>query len=113
MAHEYLAWAGSVLILVHAGIHFNARLPWLATYMLLITVASGLVGKYLLRAASRSLEEQQLELVAQLAPRQVQVRNHERRGAAALHGGGLFLQRPFSLFGTRIAPLGTVAGRCG
>ena len=64
MAHEYLAWAGSVLILVHAGIHFNARLPWLATYMLLITVASGLVGKYLLRAASRSLEEQQLELVA-------------------------------------------------
>ena len=64
MAHEYLAWAGSVMILVHAGIHFNARLPWLATYMLLITVASGLVGKYLLKNASGSLEEHRRELIA-------------------------------------------------
>ncbi len=64
MAHEYLAWAGSVMILVHAGIHFNARLPWLATYMLLISVASGLVGKYLLKIASGSLEERRRELVA-------------------------------------------------
>jgi len=28
--HEYLAWLGSLLILVHAGIHFNAILGWLA-----------------------------------------------------------------------------------
>jgi len=62
--HEYLAWTGSVMILVHAGIHFNARLPWLATYMLLISVASGLVGKYLLKIASGSLEERRRELVA-------------------------------------------------
>ena len=62
--HEYLAWAGSVMILVHAGIHFNARLPWLATYMLLISVASGLVGKYLLKSASGSLEERRQELIA-------------------------------------------------
>ena len=64
MAHEYLAWAGSVMILVHAGIHFNARLPWLATYMLLITVASGLVGKHLLRNASTNLEVRRDLLVA-------------------------------------------------
>lgn len=62
--HEYLAWAGSVMILVHAGIHFNARLPWLATYMLLISVASGLVGKYLLKKASGSLEVRRQELIA-------------------------------------------------
>ena len=28
--HEYMAWAGSLLVLVHAGIHFNAVLAWLA-----------------------------------------------------------------------------------
>jgi hypothetical protein len=53
--HEYLAWAGSVLILVHAGIHYNAHLPWLAVGMLLINVASGLVGKFLLKDANESL----------------------------------------------------------
>ena len=53
--HEYLAWSGSIMLLVHAGIHFNALLPWLAILMLLIAVASGLVGKYLLKKASESL----------------------------------------------------------
>jgi hypothetical protein len=54
-AHEYMAWAGSIMILVHAGIHFNAILPWLAVLMLLINVASGLVGKYLLKSANETL----------------------------------------------------------
>jgi len=40
---------------VHAGIHFNAILPWLAVVMLLINVASGLVGKFLLRRSMESL----------------------------------------------------------
>ncbi|MBP6185859.1 MAG: hypothetical protein KA479_13030 [Saprospiraceae bacterium] len=57
LLHEYLAWIGSVMLLVHAGIHFNAILPWLAVYMLLINVASGFVGKYLLKNASQSLSE--------------------------------------------------------
>ncbi len=57
LLHEYLAWIGAVLLLVHAGIHFNAILPWLAVYMLLINVASGFVGKYLLRNANQSLAE--------------------------------------------------------
>ncbi|MBK6771367.1 MAG: hypothetical protein IPG78_04360 [Ignavibacteria bacterium] len=61
--HEYLAWTGSVLILVHAGIHFNAVLPWLAVLMMLITVASGLVGKYLLKKANESLKGRRKELV--------------------------------------------------
>ncbi len=60
--HEYLAWAGSILILVHAGIHFNAILPWLAVLMLLIAVASGLIGKYLLKKANESLKDKRKEL---------------------------------------------------
>lgn len=62
--HEYLAWAGSVLILVHAGVHFNAILPWLAILMLLMNVASGLVGKFLLKNASVELSLERQELVA-------------------------------------------------
>ncbi len=61
--HEYLAWIGSVLILVHAGIHFNAILPWLAILMLLINVASGLVGKFLIRNASITLSSKKQELI--------------------------------------------------
>ncbi|MBK7410709.1 MAG: hypothetical protein IPJ40_23240 [Saprospirales bacterium] len=54
--HEYVAWGGSILLLVHAGIHFNAILPWLAVVMLLINVASGLIGKFLLRRSLESLK---------------------------------------------------------
>ncbi len=49
--HERMAWAGSLLILVHAGIHFNAWLGWMAVWAMLLNVASGLTGKYLLRRA--------------------------------------------------------------
>lgn len=35
--HEYMASAGSLLVLVHAGIHFNAVLAWLATAHLVAT----------------------------------------------------------------------------
>lgn len=64
LQHEYFAWAGSVMLLVHAGIHFNALLPWLAILMLLIVVASGLVGKFLLKIASESLKDKREELIA-------------------------------------------------
>jgi hypothetical protein len=63
-AHEYLSWAGSILILIHAGIHFNAILPWLAILMLLIVVASGLTGKYLLKKANETLKEKRKDLLA-------------------------------------------------
>ncbi len=63
LAHEYMAWGGSILILVHAGIHFNALLPWLAILMLLIAVASGLVGKFLLKKANETYKEKLKALV--------------------------------------------------
>jgi hypothetical protein len=54
--HEWMAWAGSLLVLVHAGIHFNAILAWLAVWAMLINVASGLTGKYLLARSRRRME---------------------------------------------------------
>ena len=53
--HERLAWVGSLLILVHAGIHFNAVLAWLAVAAMLINVASGLTGKYLMGPSRKRL----------------------------------------------------------
>lgn len=62
--HEYLSWIGSIILLVHAGIHFNAILPWLAVLMLLITVASGLVGKFLLKKSNENLKQKKQLLIA-------------------------------------------------
>lgn len=55
--HEAMAWLGSLLVLVHAGIHFNAILGWLAVLAMLINVGSGLTGKYLLDRSRRALAE--------------------------------------------------------
>lgn len=55
--HERMAWAGSLLVLVHAGIHFNAVLAWAALLAMLVNVASGLTGKYLLTRARLRLQE--------------------------------------------------------
>jgi len=57
--HEWLAWLGSLLVLVHAGIHFNAILGWLAVWAMLINVGSGLTGKFLLDRSRRRLQEAQ------------------------------------------------------
>ena len=46
--HEFGTWLGSLMVLIHAGIHFNAILPWLATVAMGVNVVSGLVGKMLL-----------------------------------------------------------------
>ncbi|MEI6162571.1 MAG: hypothetical protein WCP77_22295 [Roseococcus sp.] len=59
-AHEWMAWAGSLLLLVHGGIHFNAILAWLAVWAMLITVGSGLTGKYLLARSRRRMETSRL-----------------------------------------------------
>lgn len=53
--HETLGWLGALLVLVHAGIHVHAILPWLATAAMLAVVASGFVGKLLVRRASEAL----------------------------------------------------------
>ena len=60
--HERLAWLGSLLVLVHAGVHFNAILGWLAVWAMLVNVGSGLTGKFLLARARKRLEEARLSL---------------------------------------------------
>jgi len=55
--HERMAWAGSLLVLVHAGVHFNALLGWLAVLAMMINVGSGLTGKFLLERSRRRLAE--------------------------------------------------------
>ena len=51
--HEISAWLGSLMVLLHAGIHFNAILPWMATVAMGINVISGMVGKLLLDRSRR------------------------------------------------------------
>ena len=55
--HETLTWIGALLILVHAGIHIYAILPWLALTAMMINVISGMTGKYLLDRSRRFLAE--------------------------------------------------------
>lgn len=54
--HEFTAWLGSVMVLIHSGIHFNAILPWLATFAMSVNVVSGMVGKILLAHARRHVQ---------------------------------------------------------
>lgn len=56
--HEFGAWLGSSFVLVHAGIHFNAILPWLATVAMAVNAVSGMVGKLLLDRSRRHVREQ-------------------------------------------------------
>lgn len=56
--HEFMAWLGSLFVLIHAGVHFNAILPWLATVAMSVNVVSGMVGKFLLDRSRRHVQEQ-------------------------------------------------------
>ena len=53
--HERMAWLGSLLVLVHAGIHFNSILGWLAVWAMLVNVVSGLTGKFLLERSRKRM----------------------------------------------------------
>ena len=56
--HEIGTWLGSLMVLIHAGIHFNAILPWLATIAMGINVISGMVGKMLLGRSREHVQSQ-------------------------------------------------------
>lgn len=60
--HEFSAWLGSLMILIHAGVHFNAILPWLATVAMSVNVVSGLVGRLLLKRAKAHVQTQREQL---------------------------------------------------
>lgn len=56
--HEISAWLGSLMVLIHGGIHFNAILPWLAMCAMGVNVISGMVGKLLLDRSRRHVQGQ-------------------------------------------------------
>lgn len=62
--HEFAAWLGSLMVLIHAGVHFNAILPWLATVAMGVNVISGMVGKMLLSRSRQHVqgEREQFQL---------------------------------------------------
>ncbi|MDD4882120.1 MAG: hypothetical protein PHX10_11140 [Gallionellaceae bacterium] len=55
--HEIFTLLGALMVLIHAGIHFNAILPWLALVAMLLNVFSGLIGKFLLDRSRRHVAE--------------------------------------------------------
>ncbi|HLG28518.1 MAG TPA: hypothetical protein VI423_12120 [Paenisporosarcina sp.] len=62
--HEAMAWSGAVLVLAHSGIDFEAVIPRAAVFAMLIVVASGLTGKYLLKNAREDIKSKREELKA-------------------------------------------------
>ena len=62
--HQAFAWLGALMILVHAGIHVYAILPWLALVAMLVNVISGMTGKYLLDRSRRFLAQKKDAYVA-------------------------------------------------
>jgi hypothetical protein len=50
--HETLSWVGALLVLLHAGVHVNALIPWFAVVAMLVVVASGLTGSVLVKRAT-------------------------------------------------------------
>jgi hypothetical protein len=51
--HEAMTLLGALMVLIHAGVHFTAILPWLALAGMMLNVTSGLVGKFLLDRSRR------------------------------------------------------------
>lgn len=60
--HEWLAWIGATLVLVHAGIHFNSLLAWLAVAAMAVNITSGLTGKYLVQRSQRWMKKTKTHL---------------------------------------------------
>jgi len=63
--HEASAWLGTLMVLVHSGVHFNGLIAWAASLAMLAATASGLTGKYLLKVAQLKLKGQKTELLAE------------------------------------------------
>jgi hypothetical protein len=53
--HETLGWVGALLVLLHAGVHVNALIPWFAVTAMLVVVASGLTGSVLVKRATEAV----------------------------------------------------------
>lgn len=55
--HETLTLLGALMMLVHAGVHVYAILPWLALIAMMVNIISGMTGQYLLDRSRRFVAE--------------------------------------------------------
>jgi uncharacterized membrane protein len=62
--HEVLGWISAVMLVVHGGVHFNSLIPWLAVLAMLVVIASGFTGQYLLKQAKDHLKQKEKDLKA-------------------------------------------------
>lgn len=63
--HETLTWLGGLMVLVHAGIHVYALLPWLALVAMVLNLISGMTGKFLLDRSRTFLDEKAAHYAAE------------------------------------------------
>jgi hypothetical protein len=63
--HETFTLLGAMMILVHAGVHFYAILPWLALTAMMVSIISGMTGRYLLNRSQHFIIERKAELATQ------------------------------------------------
>lgn len=59
--HCNAGWIGTLMIVVHSGIHFNALLPWMATLFMMTVTASGHIGQYLVRKLREEVRMKKME----------------------------------------------------
>lgn len=60
--HCHSGWIGTLMILIHSGIHFNAILPWSATTLMMVVTASGHVGQHLLKKVKEEVKMKMKQL---------------------------------------------------
>lgn len=63
--HETLTWLGGLMVLVHAGVHVYALLPWLALGAMVLNLISGMTGKFLLDRSRTFLDEKAAHYAAE------------------------------------------------
>jgi len=63
--HQIMTLSGALMVLVHAGIHVYAVLPWLALVAMLVNVISGLTGQFLLARSRRHIEKGKVDYAKQ------------------------------------------------
>jgi hypothetical protein len=55
--HQTFTWLGALMVLVHAGIHVYAILPWLALIAMMVNIISGMTGQFLLDRSRQYVAE--------------------------------------------------------
>jgi len=60
--HCHSGWIGTLMILVHSGVHFNAIIPWAATTLMMVVTASGHVGQHLLKKVKEEVKAKMQQL---------------------------------------------------